>query len=136
MSPDLYTARVDTRGGRAHGLARSSDGLLDIRLSKPGTGRLGTNPEQLLAAAWSACFGSSIVTAARRRGLVLAVAPDVAAEVSLERADSGCILSVHLHIRLDGLDLKNAKALVNEADRICPYSKATRDRIDVAISIS
>jgi osmotically inducible protein OsmC len=97
---------------------------------------MGTNPEQLLAAAWSACFGNSLETAARRRGLTLPAGPEVVAEVSVRRADSGCVLSVHLHITLDGLDAMSAMALVNEADRICPFSKATRGRINVAFSLS
>jgi Ohr subfamily peroxiredoxin len=110
--------------------------MLDVRLSKPGAARIGTNPQQLLAAAWSSCFGNSIETAARRSGLALPANPEVIAEVTLRRANSGCVLSVHLHITVDGLDAKGAMALVNEADRICPLSNATRGRICVAISLS
>jgi len=135
--PDgLYTARVNTIGNRARGLVRSSDGLLDVRLATPGTEQIGTNPEQLLAAGWSACFASSIAMAAQKRGLTLPVQPKVEAEVVLQLADDGHFLSVRLNVGLDGLDRRIAKVLVDEAHRICPFSKATLGNIDVAIRIT
>ena len=67
----LYTAKTRTTGGRDHGVARSSDGRLDVRLSTPGSARIGTNPEQLFAAGWSACFESAIALAARKRKIAL-----------------------------------------------------------------
>jgi len=131
-----YTARVKTIGSRARGLVRSSDGLLDVRLATPGTARIGTNPEQLLAAGWSACFASSIELAARRRRLALVIQPKVEAEVALQLADDGYFLSVRLNVGLDGLDRRIAKALVDEAHRICPFSKATLGNIDVAVRVT
>ena len=67
----LHTAKTHTTGGREHGVARSSDGRLDVRLSTPGSPRIGTNPEQLFAAGWSACFESAIALAARKRRITL-----------------------------------------------------------------
>jgi osmotically inducible protein OsmC len=131
----LYTAKTHTTGGREHGLARSSDGQLDIRLSTPGSARIGTNPEQLLAAGWSACFESAIALAANTRKIALP--PDIAidAEVDLNLADGEFFLSARLNISLPGIEREVALALVEEAHQICPYSKATRGNIDVAINL-
>src|SRR5262245_30674336 len=120
MAKALYTSQAQTMGGRAQGLARSSDGMLDLRLSVPGYGRIGTNPEQLLAAGWSACFESSIEIAARKLGITLPLARTVEARVSLKLADDGYFLSVQLNVGLDGLDPKRARAIADEAHRICP----------------
>jgi lipoyl-dependent peroxiredoxin len=129
----VYTARTYTTGGRENGVSRSSDGRLDIRLSIPGSVRIGTNPEQLLAAGWSACFESAIALAAHSRKVALP--PDVAvdAEVDLNLADDGYFLSARLNVSLPGIEREVARALVHEAHQICLYSKATRGNIDVAI---
>src|SRR3954449_244429 len=79
----LYTAKTHTTGGRENGASRSSDGLLDIRLSTPGSARIGTNPEQLLAAGWSACLESAIALAARKRRIDLPAGVRIDAEVDL-----------------------------------------------------
>jgi Ohr subfamily peroxiredoxin len=131
----LHTAKTRTVGGREKGAARSSNGRLDIRLAMPGSNRIGTNPEELFAAAWSACFESAIGLAARNRKITLP--PDLAidAEVDLNLADGGFFLRTRLNISLPGLDRQAAQALVDEAHRICPYSKATRGNIDVAINL-
>jgi osmotically inducible protein OsmC len=131
----LYTAKTHTTGGREHGLARSSDGQLDIRLSTLGSARIGTNPEQLFAAGWSACFESAIALAANTRKIALP--PDIAidAEVDLNLADGEFFLSARLNISLPGIEREIALALVEEAHQICPYSKATRGNIDVAINL-
>src|SRR3982751_4819219 len=92
----LYTARTETTGGRERGASRSSDGLLDVRLSTPGSARIGTNPEQLFAAAWSACFESAIALAARKRKIALTAEIAVDAEVDLNVADDGHFLSARL----------------------------------------
>jgi Ohr subfamily peroxiredoxin len=130
----VYTAKTHTAGGRESGIARSSDGRLDVKLSLPGSARIGTNPEQLFAAGWSACFESAIGLAARNRKVALA---DLAidAEVDLHLADGAYFLSARLNVRLPGVAHEVAQALVDEADQLCPYSKATRGNIDVAINL-
>jgi lipoyl-dependent peroxiredoxin len=131
----VYTARTDTSGGREHGVSRSSDGLLDITLSTPGSARIGTNPEQLLAAGWSACFESAIAQAARERNIPLPVTVRIEAEIDLNLAAGGYFLSARLDVRLPGMDPREARALIAEAHEICPYSKATRGNIDVTIKL-
>jgi len=131
----LYTARTRTTGGRENGVARSSDGCLDVRLSTPGTARIGTNPEQLFAAGWSACFESAIALAAQRRKIALPADATVDAEVNLHAANGSTYLSARLNISLPGVERAAAQALVDEAHESCPYSKATRGNIDVAIKL-
>lgn len=131
----VYTAKTRTTGGRENGASRSSDGRLDVRLSVPGSARIGTNPEQLFAAGWSACFESAIGLAARKRKIVLADAVVIDAEVDLQLADSGYFLSVRLNVSMPGVERDIAQALVNEAERTCPYSKAVRGNIEVAINL-
>jgi Ohr subfamily peroxiredoxin len=131
----LYTAQAHTTGGRDHGVSRSSDGRLDVRLSAPGSARIGTNPEQLFAAGWSACFESAIALAAHNRKIVLPADPAIDAEVELNLGDGGYFLSTRLNVSLPGLARDVAQSLLDEAHRICPYSKATRGNIDVAINL-
>jgi Ohr subfamily peroxiredoxin len=131
----LYTAKIHTVGGRDHGTSRSSDGNLDITLSPPGSGRAGTNPEQLFAAGWSACFEGAISEAARIRRITLPADPSIDAEVDLNSGGDGFFLRARLNVSLPGLDKNTAKAIVEEAHRICPYSKAVRGNIDVAINL-
>ena len=131
----VYTAKTRTTGGRERGVARSSDGRLDIRLSTPGTAGLGTNPEQLFAAGWSACFESAIALAARNRKITLPAGVAIDAEVDLNLADGGSFLTTRLNVSLPGIERELARALVDEAHQICPYSKATRGNIDVAINL-
>jgi len=132
----LYTAKTRTTGGRESGASRSSDGRLDVRLSIPGSARIGTNPEALFAAAWSACFEDAIAHVARKR--MIALAPDLAidAEVDLHLADGGYFLSARLNVHLPGVDRDTARALIDGAHEICPYSKATRGNIEVAIRLA
>jgi osmotically inducible protein OsmC len=131
----VYTAKTRTTGGRENGASRSSDGRLDVRLSVPGSVRIGTNPEQLFAAGWSACFESAIGLAARKRKIVLPDAVVIDAEVDLHLADSGYFLSARLKVSMPGVERDIAQALVNEAEQTCPYSKATRGNINVAINL-
>jgi Ohr subfamily peroxiredoxin len=131
----VYTAKTHTTGGRENGASRSSDGCLDFKLSTPGSARIGTNPEQLFAAGWSACFESAIGLAARKRKITLPADTAIDAEVDLNVADDGYFLSARLNVNLPGVEREVALALVDEAHRICPYSKATRDNIDVAINL-
>jgi len=131
----LYTARTRTAGGREYGASRSSDGLLDIRLSTPGSARIGANPEQLFAAAWSASLESAIAVAARQRKVIFAVGPAIEAEVDLCLADGAYFLRTRLNVSLPGVEREVAQALVDEAHRTCAYSKATRGNIDVVINL-
>ena len=130
----LYTAKTHTTGGR-EGHARSDDGQLDIALSTPGSNRPGSNPEQLFAAGWSACFEGAMKIAARK--LQINVPADVAidAEIDLGKAADGFQLQARLNVSLPGLEREQAQALVDEAHRTCPYSKATRGNIDVQIRV-
>ena len=131
----LYTAKTHTTGGREKGVSRSSDGRLDVKLSTPGAAGVGTNPEQLLAAGWSACFESAMGLAARK--LKIALPDDLAidAEVDLNLAENGYFLRARLNVSLPGLERQVAQAILDGAHQTCPYSKATRGNIDVAINL-
>lgn len=131
----LYTAKVRTTGGRENGTSRSSDGRLDIRLSTPGTAGTGTNPEQLFAAGWSACFEGAMGLAARKMKITLPADLAIDAEVDLNLADGAYFLRVRLDVSVPGLKREVAQALVDSAHQTCPYSKATRGNIDVAITL-
>jgi osmotically inducible protein OsmC len=131
----VYTAKTATTGGREHGVSRSSDGLLDIRLSVPGSARIGTNPEQLFAAGWSASFENAIALGARQRNIALPAQASIEAEVDLNLGANGYFLSARLNVRLPGLPHDVAQALIDEAQAICPYSKATRGNIEVTIKL-
>src|ERR1700728_4614939 len=100
----LYTAKTHTIGGRESGASRSSDGRLDVKLSIPGSARIGTNPEQLLAAGWSACFESAMRIAARK--MKIALPPDLAidAEFDLNMAGDAYFLRARLNVSLPGLE--------------------------------
>jgi Ohr subfamily peroxiredoxin len=130
----VYTGRTLTRGGR-DGSARSDDGRLDIKLTPPGAPGVGTNPEQLFAAGWSACFIGAMGRAARRMKVNLPANVSVAAEVDLGTGEGGYFLQARLAVSLPGIDPTTAGALVDEAHATCPYSKATQGNIGVAISI-
>jgi osmotically inducible protein OsmC len=131
----LHTARTATTGGREQGAARSCDGLLDIRLAVPGSTRMGANPEQLFAVAWSASFESAIMLAARQRKVDLPAAVAIDAEVDLCVAGEGYLLRARLHVALPGLERQVARALVNEAQRACAYCRATHGNIDVSVGL-
>ncbi|APO66528.1 organic hydroperoxide resistance peroxiredoxin OsmC-like protein [Rhizobium gallicum] len=130
----LYTAKVRTTGGR-DGASRSSDGRLDIRLSTPGGAVGGTNPEQLFAAGWSACFEGAMAIAARKMNVALPAGVAIDAEVDLNTDEGAYFLSARLNVSLPGLDRDLARAVVDAAHQTCPYSKATRGNIDVEINV-
>jgi lipoyl-dependent peroxiredoxin len=130
----LYTGKTHTTGGR-DGTARSSDGRLDVKLSSPGTAGSGTNPEQLFAAGWSACFIGAIGLAARERKVTLPADLAVDAEVDLGTTGGAYFLQARLNVSLPGVEREVAQALVDAAHQTCPYSKATRGNIDVAINL-
>jgi len=131
----LYTARAHTTGGR-DGASRTDDGRLDIKLSPPGTGGSGTNPEQLFAAGYSACFIGALKAVGPR--VKLPVPPDVAvdAEVDLGPTGSAYGISVRLKVTLPGMERAQAEALVQAAHQVCPYSNATRGNIDVQVTLA
>ena len=131
----LYTAKTHTTGGRENGVSRSSDGRLDIKLSTPGTVRIGTNPEQLFAAGWSACFEAAMGLVARKRKIALSADLAIDAEVDLRLTDGAYFLQARLSVSLPGVEREVAQALVDEAQQICPYSKATQGNVDVAINL-
>lgn len=135
----LYTATATATGGRA-GTAKSSDGVLDLTLSTPkelgGAGGLGTNPEQLFAAGWSACFLSAMGLTAGKHNVKLPAETAVDAEVDLLNTDGAFSLRVRLNVTIPGVDRETAQAIADDAHQVCPYSKATRGNIDVTISVA
>lgn len=130
----VYTGKTRTTGGR-DGASRSSDGELEIALSPPGSNRTGTNPEQLFAAGWSACFLGAIGKAASEHKLQLPADAAIDAEVDLALDDGGFSLIARLNVSLPGIDRETAETLTARAHEICPYSKATRGNIAVEINI-
>ncbi|HEX8449562.1 MAG TPA: organic hydroperoxide resistance protein [Allosphingosinicella sp.] len=135
ISKLIYTAKVHTTGGR-DGRSRTDDGRLEVGLSTPGGAGAGTNPEQLFAAGWSACFLAAIQAVGRE--LKVAVPADVAvdAEVYLGTNDGGYQLGARLNVSLPGLEPEAARRLVDLAHQTCPYSKATRGNIEVELNVA
>lgn len=130
----LYTGKTRTTGGR-DGAARSDDGRLDIKLSPPGSNGEGTNPEQLFAAGWSACFIGAMGRAAKDKRVLLPAGTAVDAEVDLGTNEGGFQLQARLNVSLPGLPREVAQELVDTAHQICPYSKMSRGNIDVIINL-
>ena len=134
----VYTARAHTTGGR-EGTSRSDDGMLDVKLSPPkamGGSGAATNPEQLFAAGYSACFIGAIKAVAGK--MKLAVPADVAvdAEVDLGPVGQAYGIAARLTVHLPGMDRAQAQALVDTAHQVCPYSNATRGNIDVTLTLA
>jgi osmotically inducible protein OsmC len=130
----LYTAHTHTIGGR-EGHSRSSDGRLDISLSTPGAPGNGTNPEQLFAAGWSACFIGALGIAASKMKLNLPGDTYLDTEVDLGTTSGAYLLQARINVHLPGLDRETAQALVDTAHQTCPYSKATRGNINVTFNL-
>src|SRR5262245_10982291 len=131
----LYTAKVHTTGGRDGGASRSNDGRLDIKHSLPGSKNPGTNPEQLFAAGWSACFEGAIGLAARKMKVTVPADLAIDAEVDLTLGEDGYALQARLNVSLPGVDREVAQALVDAAEETCPYSKAIRGNVNVEINL-
>lgn len=131
----LYTAHAHTTGGR-DGASRTDDGRLDVKLSSPGTSGTGTNPEQLFAAGYSACFIGAIKAVAAKQKI--AVPQDVAidAEVDLGPIPNAYGIAARLTVHLPGMDRAAAQALMEAAHQVCPYSNATRGNIDVTLTLA
>lgn len=131
----LYTAKVLVTGGR-DGTAKSSDGRLDLKLSIPGGPGQGTNPEQLLAAGWSACFQGAMAKAAAAKGVRLPADLAIDAEVSLLHGDEGFSLAARLNVSVPGIDADTARQILEAAHNTCPYSKAIRGNIDAQVVLA
>ena len=131
----LYTAKTHTTGGREHGVAKSSDGNLDIKLSAPGTNGIGTNPEQLFAAGWSACFEGAMGIAARKAHVTRPDETAIDAEIDLCLDKTEFFLAARMNVSLPGLDREVAWELIRAAEKICPYSKAIKGNVDVEFSL-
>jgi Ohr subfamily peroxiredoxin len=136
----LYEAEATATGEGRSGRSRSSDGVLDVELAIPkemgGPGGSATNPEQLFAAGYAACFHSALQVVARRERLALDDS-SVAARVGLQaNANRGFELSVALQVDLPGVEPETAEALVAKAHAVCPYSNATRGNVDVELQLA
>jgi osmotically inducible protein OsmC len=134
----LYTAHAITTGGR-EGMSRSSDGVLQVRLSTPkelgGTGGGGTNPEQLFAAGYSACFIGALKAVAAMERLSIPADTSIAADVGIGPIATGFAIQVALKISMPGMDRVTAQRLIDAAHDVCPYSNATRGNIDVDLKL-
>ena len=126
----IYTAKVHTTGGRV-GSSRSDDGKLDVKLSRPGTSGEGTNPEQLFAAGWSACYQSAMELVARRMKLALPADFAVDAEVDLGPNGDGFDVAVRLNVSLPGIASDVAQHLIETTHEVCPYSRATHGNVAI-----
>ena len=130
----LYTAKTHVTGGR-EGEGRSSDDRISVKLSSPGGPGNGTNPEQLFAIGYSACFMGAMKAVAPKLKLSVPADAAVDAEVDLGPTSMGYGIAARLNISLPGLDRAMAEQLVAEAHKVCPYSNATRNNIDVKLNI-
>jgi Ohr subfamily peroxiredoxin len=135
----LYTAQATSTGGR-DGASRSSDGALNVRLSTPqalgGAGGEGTNPEQLFAAGYSACFLGALKFVAAKDKVALPADASIEATVGIGQIEMGFGIEVTLKISLPGVGRQLAESLVNTAHMVCPYSNATRGNINVTLVIA
>ncbi len=131
----VYTAKAHTIGGRDGGASRTSDGRLDVKLAIPGSTGAGTNPEQLFAVGWSACFLSAMKVVAGKMKVKLPEDAAVDAEVDLCLGDDGYSLQARLNVSLPGVERKVAQTIVDASHHACPYSKATQGNIDVVTNL-
>ena len=135
----LYQARAKATGGRDDGHAVSSDGALDVQLTRPrelgGPGGTGTNPEQLFAAGYSACFLSAMKFVARRDKIAISAEASVESTIGIGAIPTGFGIEAELRVSLPGLPRSEAEALVEKAHIVCPYSNATRGNIDVRLMV-
>ena len=132
--PVLYTAHTTVTGGR-DGHAESDDKRLSLDLSRPGAAGKGTNPEQMFAAGYAACFSGAIGFVAGQKKLETGTIT-IQSEVTLNQDDTGFFIGATLNVLLPTLDKKEAETLVREAHKVCPYSKATRNNIAVTLKLN
>lgn len=130
----LYTAKAHTTGGR-DGASRTDDGRLDIKLSSPGTSGTGTNPEQLFAAGYAACFIGALKAVAGMQKITLPADLAIDSSVDLGKVGQAYGISAELNVSLPGMERNAAQKLVDAAHQVCPYSNATRGNIDVTVNL-
>ena len=130
----IYTAKAHTTGGR-DGQSRTSEGCLAVKLSTPGTTGIGTNPEQLFAAGWSACFESAMAAAAHERRVTLPPGAALDADIDVRLDDGEYSLAARLAVSMPGVPRDVAQAIVDDAERTCPYSKAIRGNVPVTVTL-
>ena len=135
----LYTAHATATGGR-EGSGRSSDGTLDLKLSTPkemgGAGGNGTNPEQLFAVGYAACFIGAMKVVAARDKVALPADTHIDSSVGIGPSGTAFGIQVELKVTIPGMDHAQAEALVEKAHQVCPYSNATRGNIDVKLTVA
>jgi Ohr subfamily peroxiredoxin len=135
----LYQAHATSTGGR-DGRAVSSDGVLNLQLTTPrelgGAGGVGTNPEQLFAAGYSACFIGAMKFVAAKQKIALPADTSIAATVGIGQIPAGFGIEVDMKVTVPGMDRAAAQALVEAAHQVCPYSNATRGNIEVRLSVA
>jgi len=135
----LYTAHATSTGGR-EGTSKSSDGVLDLKLTTPkelgGNGAVGTNPEQLFAAGYSACFIGAMKVVAGKMKLALPAETSITADVGIGPIPAGFGIQVAMTITIPGMERATAEKLVQAAHGVCPYSNATRGNIDVTLTVA
>lgn len=138
LDKKLYTTDVTVTGGRENGFAKSADEQLAVSIGKPvelgGDGKSGTNPEQLFAAGYAACFIGAMSVVAQRQGLSLPDDLSINSKVILGAVGQGFGIAAELHVNLPGMDQATADTLVNTAHQVCPYSNATRGNIEVILT--
>lgn len=127
----LYTSTVTAIGGR-EGRVRSEDGVLDIPLAMPGVKKETTNPEQLFAAGYAACFDSALNLVAQQEKIKHG-GSEVTAHVTLNQDTDGYSLSVKLDVLVRDVEMEVAQNLVDSAHKVCPYSRATKDNVSVEV---
>ena len=140
MKPEkiLYTAHATSTGGR-EGTSRTDDGILDVKLTTPkqlgGNGLPGTNPEQLFAAGYSACFIGAMKHVAMLQKIALPADTSIKADVDIGPIPNGFGIQVALNVTVPGMDRAAAEKLVHAAHQVCPYSNATRGNVDVTLTV-
>jgi len=137
MAEIIYVAHATASGGR-HGHTGTDDGALNFDLASPGEAgaKQGTtNPEQLFACAYAACFGSALEFAARQQQITL-TNPEVHADISLNKGEDGFFIGATLNVTLPGIEKDQAEKLVQAAHQVCPYSKATRGNVEVVLKVN
>ena len=134
----LYQAKATATGGR-EGTAKSSDGILDVKLSTPkelgGAGGAGTNPEQLFAAGYSACFIGALKFVGGQEKIAVPADASITGTVGIGQIPGGFGIEVALEISLPGVDRAVAQSLIEKAHQVCPYSNATRGNINVTLTL-
>lgn len=130
----LYTAHATAIGGR-EGHAETDDKKVSVDFAAPGSGKAGTNPEQLFACGYGACFGGALAHVARLQKIDIGT-PQVTVDVSLNQGDDGFSISAVLNVSLSALDKAAAEKLVATAHTVCPYSKATKGNIEVTLKVN